>query len=443
MHKAPRLNRLIYLLFLSVFFLDYLALKLGLLNAKLAWFPDVLSMVAVVIVVLLAPRSRPAIGLKWLVFFGAFLVVLLIGIVSNTVSAGPLIVGLRSYLKFLPFFFLPIVFAFDERQVSRQLKLLLALALLQGPLGLAQKFIQFGATSSGDYVSGTLSSGGQLPILLASALAIATAFYLRQRIGVKTYIVLLAFLVAPLTLAESKASIGYIPLAFMIPMLYIGGVPGQKQFSGKTLGLLALFTATAFSFLVVYDHFAQYGHANLQGGLINFFVSGEATEYLNRGAVDQRRITKLGYADILALPLAKLADEPLRMMFGLGIGNVQTSAIGSLSGEYAREYGQYGLTESAIALFLWEIGLVGAAFYCLLMVMLFLDARRLSKDLGLYGVIGLGMCGVAAIAFVALFFRNMYLDSVNGYLFWYLAGLTVAARYRLGASPRTGRSDRP
>ena len=173
------MNKFIYLLFASVFFLDYMAVKLGIIHTSIAWLPDILSMIAVLVVVVLAGSRGGASSTKYVVLFLCLIAVILIGLASNSTTAGSLVVGIRNYLKFLPFFFLPAVFTFSEKQISSQLKLLLAFVLLQGPLALYQKFIQFGVTSSGDYVSGTLQTGGQLPILLTAAMAILTAFYLR------------------------------------------------------------------------------------------------------------------------------------------------------------------------------------------------------------------------------------------------------------------------
>ena len=121
------MNKFIYLLFTSVFFLDYMAVKLAIIHPSIAWLPDILSMVAVLVVVVLAGSRDGAISTKYVVLFLCLIAVILIGLASNSTTAGSLIIGIRNYLKFLPFFFLPAVFLFSEEQVSSQLKLLLAL----------------------------------------------------------------------------------------------------------------------------------------------------------------------------------------------------------------------------------------------------------------------------------------------------------------------------
>jgi len=429
------MNKLLYLLFLSIFLLDYFALKLNLISDYIALLPDVLSMIAMVMVVALASNSKNAFDRKWVIFISIYICCLFIGVILNTVSPGALIVGIRSYFKYLPFFFIPIVYQFSDEQVGKQLKLLLLLSLMQGPLAIVQKFIQFGVTSTGDRVTGTLSSSGQLPILLACAAAVVTAFYLRNRINAKVYIIFLFLLVVPTTLSESKTSIGFIPLAFLVPIYINARMSGQKKVAKKSIAIFLIFVVTAVVFVAVYDHFSQYGRASRQGGLVEFFASGGAEKYLNRGAVDKTRITKLGYYDIIALPLDRLSNDTFKLTFGLGIGNVQGSAIGNLKGEYSAEVEKYSAKSSAVALFLWEIGIIGVLLYFVFIYMVFIDAKKLSKDKEIDGIIGLGWSAAMIVTFISLFFKNPFLDNVNGYLFWYFSGYVVAARYRLDHQP--------
>ncbi len=119
-----------------------------------------------------------------------------------------------------------------------------------------------------------------------------------------------------------------------------------------------------------------------------------------------------------------------KLLFGLGAGNVSGSAIGSLSGEYANVYGELGVKSSAIALFLWEIGILGVFLYFIFIRMIFKDAKMLSEEDDLIGILGLGWLAVMPIVFVSLFFKNLFLDNANGYMFWYFSGLVIASKYR-------------
>ncbi|MEE9361246.1 MAG: hypothetical protein V3U92_01460 [Cellulophaga sp.] len=393
-------------------------------------------MTAAAVVCIYATTMKHALSTKWGVFFFLYITVISIGIVLNAVSPGTLIGGIRSYFKFLPFFFLPIMYKFSDEQMGKQLKFLLFVSLMQGPLGIFQKFVQFGIKSSGDRVTGTLTTAGQLPIFLACALALVTAFYLRNRINTKIYITFLFLLVVPTTLSESKTSVGFIPLAFLLPIYINAKISGQEKAAKKSMAIFIIFICTAVTFVAIYDHFAQYGRASRRGGLVSFFTSGTAERYINRGAANQIIITKIGYYDRIAIPLDRLSDDKFKLFFGLGIGNVQTSAIKSLSGKYSAEGEKYGVKSSAIALFLWEIGVLGVLAYFIFIYMVYIDAKKLSKSTGFNGIIGLGWCAALMVTFLSLFFKNPFIDNANGYLFWYLSGYVVAARYRLENKPQ-------
>ena len=435
------MNKFIYLLFGSVFFLDYLAIKLEIIDRSIALLPDVLSMVAALVIIVLAGSRDSAIPKKYVILFLCLLAVILTGIASNATTAGSLIIGIRNYLKFLPFFFLPAVFAFSEKQLGLQLKLLLALVLLQGPLGLYQKFIQFGITSSGDYISGTLSSGGQLPILLAGAIAILTAFYLRQRMTTARYGTFLALMALPIMLSESKASIGYIPLAFIVP-IFTNYRTGTNRRNGKqTLGVLTLLAVVGLAFVVTYDYFAQFGRENRRGGLVEFFTSGTAETYLNRGAIGSRRINKTGYVDLVLLPLVELSDEPFKLFFGLGIGSVSGSALESLAADKVDTGDYSGRVGSSVSMFLWEIGVFGLLIYLTFFYMLYRDATKLSKGDGIVNRLALGWTGVIALATLALFFRNIFQDGAIAYTFWFYSGMVAAIALRMKKGERKKMSE--
>ena len=430
------MNKFIYLLFGSVFFLDYLAIKLDVIDRSIALLPDILSMIAVLIVLVLAGSRDSAIPQKYVVLFLCLIAVMVVGVAINSTTAGSLIVGIRNYLKFLPFFFLPAVFTFTEKQLDSQLKLLLAFVLLQGPLALYQKFIQFGVRSSGDYISGTLTSGGQIPILLAGAIAILTAFYLRQRMTTARYATFLGLMAVPVMLSESKASIGYIPLAFIVPIFTNYRSASNRKNGKQTLGVLILLAVVGVAFVSTYDYFAQFGRESRRDGLVAFFTSGDAAGYLNRGAVDARRINKTGYVDLIILPLVELSDEPFKLFFGLGIGSVSSSALESLAadkpdtGDYSARVG------SSVSQFLWEVGVLGLLIYLIFFYMIYSDAKRLSRGDGGFNRLALGWSGVIAVATLALFFRDMFRDGALAYTFWFYSGMVAAAALRMEKSER-------
>ena len=74
--------------------------------------------------------------------------------------------------------------------------------------------------------------------------------------------------------------------------------------------MLTVLVIVGFAFVATYDYFAQFGREGRRDGIVEFFTSGTAETYLNRGAIDSRRINKTGYVDLVLLPLIELSDEP-------------------------------------------------------------------------------------------------------------------------------------
>ena len=171
------MNKLLYTLFLSVFLFDYLSGSLGALGRYITWFPELLSVLTILIIsgrfMLGGVKYVPP---KCFFFLALFLLSIMIGVVINLVPAGPLIAGFRAYLKFIPFFILPFVYRFSNEQINGQLKLLLCLLILQAPIALYQRLVLSKGLLTGDLVKGTLGGSGQLTVVLSCAIAVLMSF---------------------------------------------------------------------------------------------------------------------------------------------------------------------------------------------------------------------------------------------------------------------------
>ena len=123
----------------AVLSIEYLAFK-GWVAELFTYAPELLALLATVIVMIAGPRSRFQYvrSVYWLVF-GALSLVVVCGAVVNHLDSGPVFAGLRTYLRALPFFFLPAVFEIKERHLRVQLLVLLAFGLLQLPLAWEQR----------------------------------------------------------------------------------------------------------------------------------------------------------------------------------------------------------------------------------------------------------------------------------------------------------------
>jgi hypothetical protein len=89
---------------------------------ELGWLPgpsvliaEMLSAIVASVVMILGMRNR-FVGLNpvyWLLL-GFIFLNMLFGIVANLVEPGPIVAGFRLYLKVMPFFLLPAVYAFSK-----------------------------------------------------------------------------------------------------------------------------------------------------------------------------------------------------------------------------------------------------------------------------------------------------------------------------------------
>jgi|AntAceMinimDraft_9_1070365.scaffolds.fasta_scaffold06468_1 uncharacterized membrane protein YjdF len=82
------MNILLYVLFLSIFFLDWISFKLGALPRIATWLPEILSLVAAALVAtLFATRKHFALKGKYLIFFSLLFLFILGGIIVNKVPS--------------------------------------------------------------------------------------------------------------------------------------------------------------------------------------------------------------------------------------------------------------------------------------------------------------------------------------------------------------------
>ncbi len=400
---------------------------MGILSHYVTWLPEILSlMVLVMVVALFAVDKSPAIHPKYVLFLTAYLLLVFIGVVLNAIPEGPLVAGLRTYLKFIPFFLLPAAYAFSHEQIQSQLKFLLFLILMQVPLVLYQRFVQYKGVLSGDPMKGMLGNSGQLAIILSCAIAVVIACYLYGKLSRLATILLVILLFVPITVGETKASLVILPIALIAPFILYKESKGNVK---RLLAGLAVGVTVMSIFVIVYDHFMtpRWGY-----GLMDFLtMEGRMEGYLYRGAEIGGDMDKLGRIDTLMFAMQILSQDFIKLLFGLGVGNVSGSFLSGASGEYAAEYAKYGIDGTNVTLFLWEIGLLGVCLYFIFFGLVFKDAYALSQHKNMIGALALAWSVVVVIFIIGMFYKQVLGPNVSGYLFWYWSGYIVASHYRM------------
>lgn len=420
------MNKLILFMILAVTSVDYVT-QIDLLPGVAKFLPELLSAIAVLLVVFYGVRNRfqfvrPA---YWFIF-GAVLVTMVCGAIANSVEAGPLIGGMRRYFRAMPLFLLPAVYAFDDKQIRRQLLLLLALCLPQLPIAFSQRAATAARGGhSGDATVGMLSNSGFLTIFLVCAACILTAAFLRKRIRTAVFIPLFVLVLFPTAINETKATAILLPIGLLMTFLAASEPRARLKNFVLSVGLLAMFGAI---FVPIYDYYITQ-----KGGPTILEFYGERFEgYMTKdAAVGTRSVKDVGRVDALVVPLREMARDPSDLAFGLGIGNVGQFTLGKeFTGDYFRKFEPF--LKSSASIFLLEIGVLGLLLVMVIYYMIFRDARLVAEaDDGVAGALAAGWAGVTAVIAIATFYKATSNSEAITYLFWYFSGVVAAHRVRL------------
>jgi hypothetical protein len=389
---------------------------------------------AVVVALGVQQKFRYVAPIYWLVF-GGIALTMVCGIVVNHVGAGPVFAGTRTYLRAFPYFFLPAVVDFSDKQIRRHLTLILVLALIQLPIALEQRLESFGhGYLSGDRTIGTLGSSAYLSIFLICVALVLFAFYLRKRLSLTWMLILMALVLVPTMINETKATI----LLFPLGMFVVAVIGANRNRLRNTLRVVVIGSLFLGAFVPIYDHFMEpkWGY-----GIIEFLtMQGRVEGYLDKGST-VGSYEEAGRWDGIVAPLQTLSRDPAQLGFGLGIGNVSPSSLGdSFTGANYLRYGY--LVTSLLSLLLWETGVIGTTLVFILLSIVFLDAFKVSRGTGFRADLALGAMGVIAIIFIGTGYKLMVASGALSFLFWYLAGVVTAERVRRGVYAAEGERSR-
>lgn len=416
----------VFLMIISVLLAEYLTQEYS-LPRPVAWIPDLVSLLAALIVLLRGVQQRfQDIDVKYFIVFGIMLLHIVAGVILNQMSAGVVFSGIRMYLKSLPFFFLPMVVKVEDRDLKWQLLLIAALSLIQLPIAWDQRMATVARGGiTGDETSGTLRISSFMSVYLCCTAAVAMALYLKNKLSLTMLVAFLALTLPATMINETKGTLILLPVALIAPVMFLGKAPGSARVK-KTALTLVLVGSFFAAFIPVYDHFIQprWGY-----GILDFFqMEGRVERYLVKDT--DLGAEKAGKIGSLFLPFEASRHDPTQLVFGLGIANVSPSFLGP--GFEGDQFGRYGhLMGPTTALFLWELGLIGTALAFLILYMIFRDARVAREAEGLTGALALGWIAVVGITLLAWFYKKTVGSDALSYLFWFYSGVVAAASLRI------------
>ena len=422
------MQNLAYAIIILAFFVNFILTSVpGGRVFRLA--PEMLGAVVMVIVALRIGQRYPiVIAPRYLIFFAVFLLALMGGVATNAVQPGAIFAGLLIYLRYVPFFLLPVMVDFSKEEISKQLKLVLALALLQFPVAFLQRFVVHKGEESGDKVIGTVGLSSHLSIILISCAAVLMGFYLKGYLTTRRFLLFLFLMLMPTMINETTVSLFLIPMALITPALFVKGIDKIKLL----LQVSAIATILLVVFVVIYNsYYSRWG-----GNVLTVITEGRMLEYVYKGADkdarsdEGREHSEIGRVDSMVLPF-KLITDPVKILIGHGIGNVSDISQERLQGAYLEKYGAKAAGMTTVSYLIWETGLLGLGLSVLILLMIFRDAVVLSRSDGVFGALALGWTGVMVVALVSLAYQNNIPVAPISMLMWYFSGIIVSQRYRM------------
>lgn len=416
------IHSLVVALIVVVFTVEYLVKERGLLHPYLVLVPEFLSAIAMLIVLArIMAGVRIALDRRYVLFLVVLIVLMLLGFLLQDVPPGAAVAGIRSYLKFIPFFLLPAVYRFTPEQLRKQFKILLCILVLETPLAIYQRFFEFAnQMDTGDPVRGTTPTSSALSMLLIFGIAALVALYLRKKIRFRTALVVIAVLFLPTTINETKATLLLLPVALLAPAFYM---PRGSRALRRILPIVAIGALAGVVFIGVYNAMIQ----NRPDGksLSEFVADGRIERYLYTGGAEEGA-NYIGRVDSFEIAAEHISRDPLTLAIGMGAGNVSMSFLPAFDGKYAFYFEPLGVGMTQVTTFLWEIGIVGLAAYLFLYWCVYRDARLLARGDGPYALLGqIWVAGLLILTF-ALVYKAVFAMNEIGYLFWYVSGLAAS-----------------
>ena len=365
---------------LGILVIGMVPLFLPSLDSKAGWGISILGFVLLLIAIYQvsthqqARRHTPAFIWLFLVFFFYTVLVSLLRFYSIDQFA----TGFKRYFQMLGLLFALCWLKFDQKLFKRWLLLFLLMAAVQFPVALYElitwvpirKAMQ--SASPGmipmDVVAGTFGAtydGGGNSGEMAAYQVIVLGFLLSRKmlnvLPVAKLIGLMLLVMSPLAIAETKAVIVMLPI--MILALYYRELVARPHIGV----LIVLIGGLMMSLLLM--AYMEITHQTLDEMIAdtlqyNVGEAGYGEFSLNRTTVLSFWLEQQGWHD------------PVAMLFGNGLGSAHIAPKGAM-GHMAARFPSYGIGLTAVAILLWETGVLGFGLFLSIFILAWRMAAKL------------------------------------------------------------------
>ena len=427
------MQRYMTLVLCVVFFTKYLVADMGMVGKAIALVIEALSFLTFIIFVMTyALKKELYISKDYIAVFFLFSASVVLGAFANGVQPGAVFSGVRNVFMYMPYFLLPLVFRFSEKDISAQIGLLVLFAMMQIPASMYQ-YLTGPVGKTMDHVVGTLGDSSFLSIYLAGAITMLWAFYLDKKVSRARALVLLVAFVIPTTINETKATI----ILLFFGILTVSVIFSIRNRSYKLLIVsLVLMVATVILFAILMNVLLQ-----LQGqrfaNIFDFYLSGDYVNYLYSGIGENSSrdfgvLIEVGRIDAIIYAWDYVTKDIVHFFFGYGVGNVSEAAASIISGDFDK-YAHLAPQMNMITQILWELGLVGLLFLFVGCFMFFRDAYFVSRNSSRFSAFAAGWAGVIVLYVFAFPYKLMLPSDAINVLLWFYSGFLVAEKSRIRA----------
>jgi hypothetical protein len=209
-------------------------------------------------------------------------------------------------------------------------------------------------------------------------------------------------------------------------------LPRKARLLPKLVPIVGVGLLAGAAFVLSYNFLIQDGEYG--GPLGKFFTSGDLRYYLYTGAANTDQ-PYVGRFDSIEIALERTTQDPLKLVFGYGAGNVSESFLPEFAGRYAEYFLPLGVGQTQVTTFLWEIGVAGLLAYLFLFFLLVRDSLTLARSSDPAAHLGQLWAVAMIIMTFALLYKSVFSMNDFGYLFWYFSGVVasraVAVRQRV------------
>ncbi|MCB5195588.1 hypothetical protein [Deefgea salmonis] len=288
-----------------------------------------------------------------------FFVIAILSWIANGANIGGIALIIKNYMLPWVVAFCVVLGFLDSNKLVNVFKMILAIAVLQLPLALFQRFYMVGrngaswdvvvGTFGGNYLTGGASAA--LALFLFFSIFLAIEFYKEKQLSLLSSSIVVIFSVVSIALAEVKIVLLLLPIGFLI-LNWREILKSPSRFLLVLMVIFLILLSILYTYAAMYSSESGYSDVNIGRYIDYMFFAEKDIGFYNPIT---REVSRLGAIERWFYYNQNLLD--LTSLFGNGAATTresQTLGAGTLAMKYP-----FTLSTSTLSILLWELGILG------------------------------------------------------------------------------------